>query len=331
MQRVGRRGERAVVGDGAQRAQPAEVDHEARSYGFPPQSPIALVGRGRHRRGHAPPPRRSSPPLVAVDLGRQLRRHPRRPGVLPSPAVRRAAVLPRRARAPVRAAPRRAGRATWSPSASSSPPGSSALLFVGMRPGHAGRARIARAAAAGRVHGRPRRAAARRAPDARRSSRAARSRSAGIGIIAAGRASAVPLGALALTIGAAALVGRRQRRHAQGRARPTRSACWCGRACPAAAAARALPAHRARRGRSTLDAVRRARAALRRRALDAGRLRRLGLAAGPAPGLDGRAVHAARAGRRDRRRRGSRSARRRARPSCSAPRSCSAGWRSPWA
>ena len=48
---------------------------------------------------------------------------------------------------------------------------------------------------------------------------------AGIGIIAAGRASAVPLGALALTRRCGGLLGRRQRRHAQGAAPSARSAC----------------------------------------------------------------------------------------------------------
>ena len=48
---------------------------------------------------------------------------------------------------------------------------------------------------------------------------------AGIGIIAAGRASAVPLGALALTDRRRRLVGLRQRRHAQGAvAEPARPA-----------------------------------------------------------------------------------------------------------
>ena len=65
---------------------------------------------------------------------------------------------------------------------------------------------------------------------------------AGIGIIAAGRASAVPLGALALTIGAAFSWGARQRRHAQARGRRTRSGCSCTvEPGPAAAAARRSP------------------------------------------------------------------------------------------
>ena len=121
----------------------------------------------------------------------------------------------------------------------------------------------------------------------------------GIGIIAAGRASARPARRARADDRRRRLLGHRQRHHAQGRlpepARPARLL----EPDPAAAAAHAQPPDRARpAGRDRRQ--RRARAALRRRALDAVRLRRLGVAAGPAPGLDGRPVHAAGAGRRHR-------------------------------
>ena len=152
---------------------------------------------------------------------------------------------------------------------------------------------------------------------------------AGIGIIAAGRAEAVPLGALALTIGAAASWGARQRRHAQGALAAPARAARLVEPDPAAAAARALAADRARRGgRHRPDG--RARAALRRRALDVRRLRRLGVAARPPPGVHRRPVHAAGPGRRHRHRVARARRGRPARPSSSARRSCSAAWRSPW-
>ena len=59
----------------------------------------------------------------------------------------------------------------------------------------------------------------------------------GIGIIAAGRASAVPLGALALTVGAAASLGGRQRRHPQGALPEPARAARVVEPDPAAAAA----------------------------------------------------------------------------------------------
>ena len=95
------------------------------------------------------------------------------------------------------------------------------------------------------------------------------------------------------------VVGRRQRRHAQGAApHPLGLLVYSSLIPPLPLLALSLATER---GQAVeLGAVRRARAALRRRALDADRLRRVGLAAGTAPGLDRRAVHAARPRRRDR-------------------------------
>ena len=251
------------------------------SYGSAPQSPIALVGRARHPRRHARSSRRHRH-RRRRDLGHQLRRHPRRPRPLPSPAVRGAAVLPRRARAPLRAASRRAravrdrGRRL--------PLRRPVLAAVHRHgPGHAGRARLAGAATPGRVHRRARGAAARRAaapgPARRRPARAGRDRP---------HRRRPRVGRPARRAGAddrrRVLVGPRQRRHPQGAVAEPARAARVVEPRPAASAALAQPADRARRGRLARP-DRRARAALRRRALDPARLRRLGLAAGPAPGL----------------------------------------------
>ena len=131
---------------------------------------------------------------------------------------------------------------------------------------------------------------------------------AGIGIIAAGRASAVPLGALALTVGAAACwgVGNVATRKARS-PNPLGLLVWSSLVPPIPLLSLSLLTERGEA--VSLDPTGAARAALRRRALDAARLRRVGLAARQAPGVGRRAVHAAGAGRRASPRPGSRWAR----------------------
>ncbi len=121
----------------------------------------------------------------------------------------------------------------------------------------------------------------------------------GIGLIAAGRASVVPLGALALTIGAAFSWGLGNVATRKARSpNPLGLLVWSSLVPPLPLLSLSLLTERGEAVSTRPD--RRARAALRRRPLHPARLRRLGLAAGPAPGLDRGAVHVAGAGHRDR-------------------------------
>ena len=121
----------------------------------------------------------------------------------------------------------------------------------------------------------------------------------GIAIIATGRSAAVPLGAVLLMIGAACSwgLGNVAARKAAS-PNPLGLLVWSSLVPPLPLFG--LSAIFERGEVVTLGRVRRARPAVRRRPVDARRVRRVGVAAAPALGLDGRAVLAARPGVRDR-------------------------------
>ena len=288
MQRVGRGGQRAVVGDGAQGSQAAEVDHEAILR-------VTSTKSNRSCRSRPSPscmPRRQSPsPPPSPSSGASTSSSSMSASTTSLPCCSRRCASPGRARAPVRAAPGVPARYVIAVGVFLSA-GQFALLFLGIDQGC--RPAWRRSCCSSRPRSRSgSRCCSSASALAPRSSRAVRSRWRHRRDRRRPR-PAVPLGALALTVGAAASLGHRQRRDAQGALAATRRPARVVEPRAAAAAARAQPADRAREA-VVLDADRRARAALRRRALDAARLRRVGLAARPAPRLRGRAVHAARA------------------------------------
>ena len=91
VERVGGGRERAVLGDLAQHAQAAGIDHVAKLTNLPAECLLALRRRARHHGVHARPLLRS-PRARRRGLGRELRPHPRRAGALPAAALHRPAL-----------------------------------------------------------------------------------------------------------------------------------------------------------------------------------------------------------------------------------------------
>src|SRR3954447_10917890 len=248
---------------------------------------------------HAPPPR--APRLRRRrDLGRQLRRDPRRPRALPSAAVRRAALRARGARPPLRPQAR-CPRPLRDRRRAVHVRRSVRLSLPRHRQGHARRARVAGDPAPGRVHGDPRGDLPRRAPAAdpagRRRARVRghrhhRRRPRRGGAAAPRRPRRAPR----------ALLGHRQRGQPQGRLSAPARHARVVEPRPAGSAARALADDRVgdRHGVHHARRDRRRRAAVRRAHLHVRRLRRVDGAARPPPREPGRAVRAAGAGVRHR-------------------------------
>ena len=179
MQRVGGRGERAVIGDGAQRAQAAEVDHEADLTGslHKVQSllPVAAVTVGDMPRRHV-----LIATLVAVIWGVNF--VVIHVGLDSFPPLLFAALRFCLVALALPFVPRPGVPVKYVVAVGVFlSAGQFGLLFVGIDERHARRPGEPRAAAAGRVHRRAGRAVPRASARSPRSSRAARSRWSGSG------------------------------------------------------------------------------------------------------------------------------------------------------